>query len=161
MACVILMTRPFQQYHKFWTCYHDRNLWLTFEKTLTFATTFFPFKIKLSYLACVCLMTRPFQRNLKFWTCYLDCDLQPTFQKTFKIGHNFFILRDMTFIFCISSLWRGLSDSTINFEYVYSRTNHSHKIRPVSYLIHNRNMFEMTVCKLRISHMEQGWTGQR
>ena len=32
LACVILMTRPFQRYHKFWTCDLDRDLWPTFEK---------------------------------------------------------------------------------------------------------------------------------
>ena len=33
LACVFLMTRPFQWYHKFWTC--DRDLWPTFQKTST------------------------------------------------------------------------------------------------------------------------------
>ena len=42
-ACVILMTRPFQRYHKF----------LLLE-------------VSLSYFACVILMTRPFQRYHKF-----------------------------------------------------------------------------------------------
>ena len=30
-AYVFLMTRPFRQYHIFWTCDLDRNLWPTFE----------------------------------------------------------------------------------------------------------------------------------
>ena len=32
LACVILMTRPFQWYHEFGTCDLDRDLWPTFEK---------------------------------------------------------------------------------------------------------------------------------
>ena len=32
LACVFLMTRPFQWYHKFWTCDPDRDLLPTFEK---------------------------------------------------------------------------------------------------------------------------------
>ena len=68
LACVILMTRPFQRYQKFWTCDLDRDLWPTFEKTLTLAKTFLLLEIELSYLACVYLMTRPFRRNHKFWT---------------------------------------------------------------------------------------------
>ena len=40
LVCVILMTRPFQRCHKFWTCDLDRDLWPTFEKPFTLAITF-------------------------------------------------------------------------------------------------------------------------
>ena len=32
LACMYLMTRPFQWYHEFWTCDLDHDLWPTFEK---------------------------------------------------------------------------------------------------------------------------------
>ena len=35
------MSRPFQLNHKCWTGYLDRDLWHTFEKTLTLIITFF------------------------------------------------------------------------------------------------------------------------
>ena len=41
LACVILMTRPFQRYHEFWTCDLERDLWPTFEKNFNIGHNFF------------------------------------------------------------------------------------------------------------------------
>ena len=68
LACVILMTRPFQRYHKFWTCDLERDLWPTFEKTLTLAITFFILRDR-AFILGMCV---PYDKTIPPEPCILN-----------------------------------------------------------------------------------------
>ena len=98
-ACVILVTRPFQQYHKFWTCDLDRDLWPTFKKNFNIGQNFFIVRDRALLFGMCVLYYKTFSTEpyiLKLWPWQWPLTY---FWKNFNFGHSFFILRDKAFIF--------------------------------------------------------------
>ena len=69
-----------------------------FSKTLTFAISFKPIKIGLSYFTCAILVIRPFCWYRNFWPRDLELHVWPTFKKL-SLGHKFWTDKDRAFLF--------------------------------------------------------------
>ena len=93
LACVMLMARPFQRYHEFWTCDLERP-----SKNFNIGNNFFTLR-DMSFIFSMCnpygktFPTVPWILNVRPWAWPLTY-----FWKNFNIGHNFFIIRERAFI---------------------------------------------------------------
>ena len=120
--CAFLVVRPFRSYQNCWPCHLHRDLWPTYLKTLTFAITFEPLVIGLSYS-----LWRGLPVHTKSWPCKLDCDLRPTCPKTLTFAFTFEPLCDQSFyrhlfVRCVVCMLCHNSREVLAFYYPASRT---------------------------------------